>query len=270
MILEYEIAVTKQLGAQALEAAKMHARAEFPNESCGFIADTHGGPLYVPCENKHPTPATHFRIESSDYDDALKANSVLAVVHSHPNGPIYPSQADMMQQIASDVPFAIISLNSEVIGKVVAWGGNLPVPPIIARPFLHGILDCYSLLRDTFRLGRDELLKQGIHWPHPPIELADVARDDDWWQAGDDLYAKNFELFGFKRINRAEVQPGDVFLLALGNERTNPKKQINHAGMLLEHNQILQHLPNRVSQRTPVGVWGNAADNWIRYEGKTS
>lgn len=266
MIEEYKAQVTDFLGAQAIEDAKKHAVRVFPQESCGFIASG----VYVACENSHPTPATHFRIEDPRYDAAVIAGTIEAVVHSHPNGPIFPSQMDMAQQLQCAVPFVIITLNEDRVSDVVAWGANLPVAPVIGRPFLHGVLDCYSLIRDVYRLGRDELLKQGVHWPLSAIELPEVARDDNWWANGDDLYSAHFEKFGFSTISRDQARAGDIFLVAIGDRRTNPKNQLNHGGLLLEYEQILHHLPTRLSNRIPAGLWARAADLWIRYEGATS
>lgn len=271
MIHAHEVAVLKWLGSQAIEAAKAHALAEFPKESCGFLMKPWTGASrpaeYIACENKHETPESHFRIEDPRFDAAVASGELLAVVHSHPNGPMFPSHADMLAQIANDVPFVIVTLNETGIHKVIAWGDALPIAPVIGRPFLHGVLDCYSLIRDTFRLGREELLKQGIHWPFDPIVLPEVPRQDDWWKDGDDLYSAHFEKFGFRVINRVEAQPGDVFLKAFGDSSRNPKGQLNHGGMLLEHGQILHHLTTRLSAREPGSIWARAADLWIRYEG---
>ena len=268
MIAAYRDQVAQFLGRQALEDAKAHARAEFPKESCGFITSSYKGQpsLYMACVNRHETPETHFKIEDPRFDRAVISGGVTAVVHSHPNGPVHPSHADMQQQIASNLPWIIISLNEEVIGETVAWGGNLPICPVISRPFLHGILDCYAMIRDVYRLGREELLKQGVHWPFEPILLPEFAREDNWWAKGEDMYVANFEKAGFKVINRTEAQAGDVFLLAIGNRDKNPHDRINHGGLLLQHDHVLQHFPTRISARTPAGQWAGRADLWIRYE----
>ncbi len=263
MIVEYQEQVLEVLGRSAIEAAKAHAIAEFPKESCGFIK----GGAYFACANKHKTPLTHFTIRSKRYDKAYAAGEVAAIVHSHPNGPLSPSHADMQQQDVSDVPWVIITLNETGVDKIVAWGDSLPVPQLIGRPFIHGVLDCYTVVRDVFRLGSDALLQQGIHWPLAPILLPQVPRGDGWWTESEDLYAKQFEQFGFRKINFAEVQPGDCFLAAVGNKVINPKRQLNHAGVLLHHDQVLHHMPTDISRRVQCGVWGRSADLWIRYEG---
>lgn len=263
MIEAYRDEVSKFLGVSALDAAREHARAVFPHESCGFIT----GDAYIACENAHPTPETHFIINDARFDDAMMNGTVKAIVHSHPYGPMYPSQLDMVQQIQTDVPWVIIMLNEDVVAHTIAWGDALPIAPVISRPFLHGVMDCYSMIRDVYRLGRDELLKQGIHWPLDPILLAEVPREDEWWKGDDDLYMSRFEQWGFQRITRSEARAGDAFLMAVGNTRTNPHKRINHGGVLLEHDQVLHHLPIRISARQPAGMWAKSADVWLRYQG---
>lgn len=265
MIREYQEQILTFLGNDAIEAAKAHAIAEFPKESCGYIT----GGVYVACANKHKDPENFFTIRSKRYDRLYAEGAVSAVVHSHPNGPLSPSHMDMVQQDAADLPWVIITLNETGVHEIVAWGDSLPVPQLVGRPFIHGILDCYTVVRDVFRLGSDELLQQGIHWPLAPILLPQVPRGDGWWKESENLYARQFEEFGFRKITFSEARPGDCFLISVGNKTINPNKQMNHAGVLLEHDQILHHMPTDVSRRTHAGVWGNAADQWIRYEGPT-
>lgn len=263
MIEQYTHDVIKWAGVAAVEAAKAHAIAEFPKESCGFIA----GGEYVACENKHEDPLAYFKIDDARYDLAVAEGRLQAVVHSHPDGPIFPSHADMAQQIACDVPFIIVSLNETGIHKLVAWGNQLPIAPIIGRPFVHGIFDCYAAVRDVYRLGRDRLREQGAYWPLEPIYLPEVPRDDNWWQSGQDLYADHLEIVGFKQITRSEARPGDAFLIKIGGRQGNPHDRLNHAGVLMEHDQIYHHTPMRISSRVPAGLWANAADMWVRYTG---
>ena len=261
-VIEYQATITSYLGAAALAAAQADARAKFPEESCGFITDG----VYVVCENKSKTPLTDFEITDPRYDAAVLTGRVKAIIHSHPNGPIFPSAHDMTQQLATNVPWAIISLNENVISKTVVWGGNIPTAPILGRPFLHGIFDCYSLIRDVFALGTEGMKAQGIGWPLPPIELAQFPRDDSWWKSEQDLYGDNFKGQGFKIIQRNEARPGDAFLIAVGDSRGNPHKRLNHAGLLVDTNMLLHHLPARNSRREPAGIWARSADIWVRYE----
>ena len=266
MIPEYEAAVLAFIGYSVIEAAKVHAISQFPKESCGFVA----GGVYVACENTNADPLKFFTIDDPRYEAAVASGALTAIIHSHPNGPLMPSELDMTQQIATNVPWFIITLNETGVHKLIAWGGNLPIAPLISRPFVHGIFDCYSIIRDAFRLGKDALLTQGVHWPLPPIALPEVARADVWWTGEADLYSDHLEKVGFRKINRGEARAGDGFLCALGDIRANPKQRLNHAAILLEYDQILHQLPTRPSARGPAGVWVNGAVTWVRYEGPTS
>lgn len=265
-MIQYEATMIAYLGADAFAAAKADARAKFPNESCGFIA----GGAYVACANQSKTPLTDFIINDPRYDEAVKTNSVTAIIHSHPGGPIFPSAHDMTQQLATAVPWAIIMLNETSFGQAVIWGEQVAKAPLLGRPFVHGIFDCYSLFRDAFAAGAAGMKAEGIGWPFEPIKLPEFPRDDDWWQSGQDLYAANFKAQGFTVISRSEARPGDAFMVKIGDSRSNPKQRLNHAGLLVDHNLILHHLPRRNSRREPSGVWARAADLWIRPTGITS
>jgi proteasome lid subunit RPN8/RPN11 len=249
----YPSTLTQQFKPAVLEAAQQHARAEYPNESCGFIARG----KYYACKNYAGDTSKYFEIRDDRYLRALQDDKLQAIVHSHPNGPIYPSEWDMMQQIATDLPFIIITLNDASFGEIVAWGDGLPVAPLVGRPFIHGLYDCYSVIRDAFRLGRAELAQQGIDWPFDPIELPEVPRDDSWWQKeNDDLYRAHLRPAGFVEISQSQARPGDGFLVSLGERRANPHKRLNHAGLLIGGNSLLHHLPLRLSRREPAGIWG--------------
>lgn len=256
------------MSAECVNKAQAHARAEYPRESCGVVVDGR----YVPMKNIARPVETHeeansdcacqlcsFEIDSKAY---LKAGKVEMVVHSHPEGPRYPSQADMEGQLATGVPWAIIALSFEDaewrVGKPVMWGDGLPIAPLIGRSFMHGVHDCYSLIRDTYRLGREILAEQGIAWPLDPIELPEVPRDDGWWKKGQDLYRDGIAKFGFRIVNASDARPGDIFLGKIQS------KTINHAGVLLSDGTIMHHLPTRLSQRMPAGLYARAADMWVR------
>lgn len=264
------------LAVETIEAAKKHAVTEYPKESCGIVV----GDQYLPAINQAKPIEEHvegdrdcncqlcsFVVDPNFYIDAEKKGEVRAVLHSHPKGPLFPSQADMEGQVATNVPWGIIALDEENgvyrTGEPLLWGDQLPIQPLIGRLFMHGVSDCYSLVRDTFRLGKDELRAQEISdcWPFDPIVLPEVPRDDGWWEGDQDLYTDGLKLHGFKPIEASEARPGDGFLAKIRSEK------YNHAGLLVDDNLIIHHLPNRLSRREPSGIWGRAAALWVRYEG---
>lgn len=237
------------------KAAQAHARAEYPKESCGLVV----AGVYHACRNIAADPESDFVIHPDDHVRALKNGALEMVIHSHPNGPLSPTRADMEGQVKSGVAWAIVPLDEERMGEPLIWGGDTPIAPLIGRTFIHGISDCYSLIRDTYRLGREGCAQHGVEWVFDPIELPEGPRDDNWWDAGEDLYIDNFGPAGFKRIAFEEAQPGDLFLCSIRSDK------LNHGGLLLPNSLILHHLPARPSRREPAGIWARQADMWLRY-----
>jgi proteasome lid subunit RPN8/RPN11 len=254
----------------ALSEAHAHARAVFPEESCGFIVRGR----YLPLQNVAKDPAQHVEgdrdctcrlcaFEISDQDYLYHADELQAIVHSHPNGPDYPSKLDMLGQESSGVAWIIVTLDETRFGPTVVWGGDCPIEPLIGREFLHGINDCYALVRDAYALGHEGMAAQGMDWPLKPITLPIGPRNNEWWldTTDNNLYSDNYVRVGFVEIPASQAQPGDAFLGRIRSDK------INHAGVLLGNNLILHHLPMRLSRREPAGVWSRCADKWVRYVG---
>jgi proteasome lid subunit RPN8/RPN11 len=245
--------------AQIIADARRHARVEYPRESCGLVVSGR----YFACKNIAESERD-FVIDPIDQARALMQGELEAVIHSHPDGPYHPTRSDMIGQIETDVPWIILPTDgADRIGDPIIWGANTPIAPLVGRQFKHGVTDCYSIIRDAYRLGMDGMAAQGIFWPfYEPIELPEVARDDAWWMQQDqDLYQDLFAKFGFVEINYSEARPGDVFLIKVNHEK------LNHGGILVGNNLLIQHFPNRLSRREPAGLWARHADKWIRYVG---
>lgn len=244
-----------------IERAKEHARSEYPNESCGIVFRGE----YVPCDNIASDPTTDFEIASNVYAYYATHGGVEAVIHSHPGGPLFPTETDMIGQTATNVPWAIIPLLMEDdvmrVGDPISWGDMLKSPDLIGRSFIHGIHDCYSCIRETFALGKEKLAAQGVTdvWPFDPIRLPEFPRNDGWWEDGLDLYADGFSKAGFHEVQAGDVRAGDCFITKIRSDK------LNHAGVLVTNDLILHHLPNRLSRREPAGIWGRQADIWVRY-----
>jgi proteasome lid subunit RPN8/RPN11 len=223
-------------------AAMKHAEDDYPNESCGLIV----GGRYKRVPNSHKKPDTDFKM---DGDYWLKWGTPTAVVHSHPNGPRWPSAADMQSQVETAVPWYIVYVTEDGAVDIASWGDSLPIPQLIGRQFMHGTSDCYSLIRDYYRVER------GVTIPEYP-------RDDEWWSDGKDLYSKGFKKAGFKQVPIESMQAGDVLLAKVRSP------VLNHGGVYIGDDLLLHHLPNRLSRREPVGPWLKYVELCVRYTGK--
>jgi proteasome lid subunit RPN8/RPN11 len=241
-------------------AAQSHARESYPNESCGIVV----GGQYMRCRNVAEDPTQDFVIHPADQKNAILTGKIQAIVHSHPNGPLHPTYTDMVSQKKGNVPWAIVPLDEDRMGKLIVWGDDANIPPLLGREFVAGVTDCFALIRDVFRLGKEGCAAQDIIWPLEPHLIAEQPRDQAWWATGKDLYMDGLEEEGFSVVSRDEVRPGDVFLLKWESE------VYNHGGVLLTMDQIAQHFPKRLSRREPAGAWARHADMWIRYTGKAN
>ena len=240
---------------------KKMATEAYPKEGCALITRERG--FYV-VPNISTEPEKSFEIGKRVLTSAYK-DGLLAVVHSHPDGPDCPSEADMTGQLSTGVPWVILSTDGTACTTPFAFGDGVPTPELVGRPFRHGVTDCYSIIRDYYKI-------------HHKVTLKEFARDWEWWlpdkdeagniiQEPDDLYSKGFKKAGFKVITESEVQVGDVFLAQLR------AKTPNHGGVYLGNGLILHHLTSfapvditRLSMREPLNRWQKFITHWLRYE----
>ncbi|MCC9216850.1 C40 family peptidase [Escherichia coli] len=76
-----------------------HARRCAPAESCGFVVRTPEGERYFPCVNISGEPEDYFRMSPEDWLQAEMQGEIVALVHSHPGGLPWLSEADRRLQV---------------------------------------------------------------------------------------------------------------------------------------------------------------------------
>lgn len=225
------------------QAAIEHSEAEYPREACGLVIIQRGRQVYVPCRNL-ALDQDQFIIDPEDYAAADQRGEVIAVVHSHPNLPPIPSQADRVACEASGLAWHIFSPHT---GE---WGALYPTgytAPLVGREWAFGTLDCYSIIRDWYRQERC-------------TELPDFHRVDGFWRRGENLYMDNFRHAGFYEIPVNDLQAGDVILM------TNGSPMPTHGAVYLGDGMILHHVQNRLSSREIYGgIWQQNTVGALRY-----
>lgn len=221
-----------------LSEIRAHAERDYPREACGLIVIHRGKQHYLPCRNI-AEKNEHFVLHPEDYAKAEDFGEVVMVVHSHPNIPAIPSQADLVGCESSGLPWLIVNWPTGAIHTFEPKGYKAP---LIGRVFSHGVLDCYSLIRDYYT--------QELN-----ISLPDFERADEWWVKGQNLYLEGFGKAGFERVD--EMQKHDVILMQVGSPVPN------HGAIFMGDGTILHHQMNRLSSRDVFGGFYRKATTHI-------
>lgn len=196
------------------EQIQLEAIAAYPKEAVWLV--TESGTYQV--ENIHEQPEEFFAVSLQD-TLAAQENGLLRVIHSHCDGHAVPSAADMRTQMLMGVPWGVLNTNGEVATGIQWWGED-SIPSLEGRSFIHAISDCYSLVRDYYRLqGR---------------EVEDVPRDWQWWESSD-LLSESFSGLGFVEISASEAREGDAWISQMRNLTPH------HCGIILDNDLILHH-----------------------------
>jgi len=87
-------------------------------------------------------------MDPADYALAEDSGPILAVVHSHPDAAPLPSQADLVACERTGIPWFILGWPTEIWHFMTPKGYRAP---LIGREFVHGVLDCYTLIRDWYQ-----------------------------------------------------------------------------------------------------------------------
>jgi proteasome lid subunit RPN8/RPN11 len=245
--------------------AVAHALAEYPKESVGLVINVRGKPRYVPCRNQAEDPAIlamyhsvlpdgtgadpfdrpDFILHPEDYAAAEDMGDIIAVVHSHPDSGPEPSLFDIAVHAKSRMVWWIVGLKDGVpTWHEMPAAGEMPLE---GRVFVHGAIDCYTLIRDYYRQERG-------------IELLDFYRQDDWWHKGGNLYVENFAKAGF--VETSTPSNGDVVIMAIGSPTPC------HGAIWLDGDILLHHLYGRLSCRDVYGAaFRERTTHFLTYKG---
>lgn len=217
---------------------RMHADGEAPRECCGLIVTRTEPPrlMYIACTNL-ARETEHFIIDPKDYARAEDTGMVVAIAHSHPFIPPEPSLADRTGIERTQLPWLIVN------HPLGTWSVTHPdgfVAPLTGRSFVHGVHDCYALIRD--------------YYAERGILLNDYPRSYGWWDDTEspDLYRANFATEGFTVLldhapvtsdDLALIEPDDLILMRIRALHDN------HMAVYLGDGVILHHMIGQASRR---------------------
>lgn len=181
---------------------------------------------------------------------------IVGICHSHPDASSKPSYTDQAKASAlkEEYPNADWYIFSWPEGDLHQFTPE-PKIPLLGRMFVHGTLDCYSLVRDYYRaIG---------------ITLPDFERKNGWWETEQELYLDNFESAGFSKVcgsapeelKTLEPMIGDVILMQIRSKR------VNHAAVYIGDGKIIHHMYGKLS-KTDVygGFWLRNTRLIVRHE----
>jgi len=245
-----------ELTTQQAEQWSAIVLAEYPNEAVAAILED--GTI-IQLDNISPSPTEAFKVDSKQW--IKTASNAIALLHSHTYSlndtgrryeidPRTPSAADMNTQRDMNIPWGIVATEGTEVSQPV-WLGLEERPPLIGRQFIHGITDCYSIVRDYYKFEYN-------------IDLMDYPREFDWWCEGrgyiQDLYEKNFANEGFYEIEREQLQPGDAILYCIRSDTSN------HAAVYVGNNEVIHHLAGRMSGKETLDRWRKFETKYLRRE----
>lgn len=173
-----------------------HARRIAPHEACGAIL--HNKELLI-WDNISPTPELNFipRIQL----DGRDFSEVKILLHSHANDQTYPSREDWLYGYGMGT---IQGLYCTQTNQFRFYNG-VNQGPLVGRPFVMGVTDCFSLVKDVLEteFGQD---------------APDYPR---WWNYWDeeDLVAKYMYATGYLFKQVIDLEPGDVIVSRIGNSK---------------------------------------------------
>jgi proteasome lid subunit RPN8/RPN11 len=229
------------------EKALAHAKESPEVEVVGVVHIIKGRERYFPCKNIADDPKHFFELCPEDYAKAEELGEITAIIHSHPITNHHPSQADKVACENSGVPWYVVNPQTEKWGHCEPSGFQLGY---VGRIFSHGLVDCYSLVKDFYEREFN-------------IELANYYRSDKWWKKGGNLYLENFKNEGFYEIEMEEMRYGDCFLMKL--ESSVP----NHAAVYMGENVVLHHVQGRLSSRDVYGgYYQKVTEYCLRHENR--
>lgn len=230
----------------------LSAAAAWPHEACGLVLRAGRKTVPVVCQNISTESKTQFLISTKDYCEASSRGEIVGVWHTHVGVPSTPSGADLAGCEASGVPWFILSAYKNEAGefhfseieKVEPSGFEMPY---VGRPYVFGVLDCWSLVRDYYRREFQ-------------IHLDDFPRIPEFWNTQHRFFEENWQAQGF-------VEEGDV--LTAGNLlmfRSGPGGPINHIAIYVGDGQILHHADGRLSRHDSYNShWQKLTSHNIRH-----
>lgn len=222
---------------QVHDAIRGHALQAAPNQMCGLIVQCDDGLKYLKCTNVAEDTYNYHCFSQKDLNVAETQGKIVARVHSHDRMP-HASKADMEEQISSGLPCGIAFVRRNAVQNLCFFGDRLPIQDYTGRPFIHGVYDCYALVRD-------------YHQGTLGIQINQYPRDNKWWRSDQNLLFDNIRDAGFVIVDKKldAIEKNDCILARIN------APFVNHCGVYTGEGMLLHHICMRsssLSQAEPL------------------
>tara|TARA_B100001093_G_scaffold492460_1_gene533617 strand:+ start:550 stop:1257 length:708 start_codon:yes stop_codon:yes gene_type:complete len=212
------------------DIALKHAKKNAPHEVCGLLAVYKGKEKYFPCKNLAEILGEQFIIDPDDWVKTEDSGEIIAVFHSHPQVPPLPSQADLASCEYLDLPFYIVTPETEQWHYFEPSGYK---KGLIGRQWVWDIQDCWSLITDWYKETKNISIR---HWRRP-------ASPQEFTK--DPYFEKVLLGSGFIELNdEDDTQKEDVLLMD-----TTDTGKLDHVALYIGDQTILHHCVKRLSCR---------------------
>lgn len=211
-----------------------HCCERIDKESCGLLVKNNGVISYIPCRNVSQSPTNSFVLNQEDYAEAEDNNdSIVAVVHSHIDNNINPSEWDIASFNNGNLDWLIVTPDGQLRWMYKQTKQDVP---LYGREYIWHVYDCGSFIIDFYKQEFD-------------ITIPDFYRQDKFWEKKEERYFEVYERAGFYEIEMSTLQYGDVILMALGTDVAC------HGAVYLGNNQIGHHVNGRLSHKAVYGKY---------------
>lgn len=129
-----------ELSAAHLAEIIAHCRREAPNEACGLVSGSPGRASRVWTTRNRLASPTAYLIDPEDQLAVMRqvwaaGEELVAIFHSHPATPAYPSSRDVAEAYYPEVFYVIVSLREEPEARAYRIaGGRIEPAELVVRP----------------------------------------------------------------------------------------------------------------------------------------
>ena len=152
---------------------------------------------------------------------------IVAVVLKKPNECVSKLELEERTELNDSKILFVTVGSSKNISEVFIPNEYFENAKYEGRPFLHGLFDCYTLIRDYYKKEFNIFLPTNIQ------------RNWEWWSQGENLYVENAKYHSFEEVT--DIKKHDVLIMKIGSPVPN------HGAIYLGNNKILHHAAGRFS-----------------------